>query len=452
MTKSPTSLAKKIPSSVLAILEKFKKDNFEIYIVGGVVRDLIMGKKAYDWDFTTNATPEEILKIFPLGFYDNKFGTVGIADKSHEHPYEITTYRTEDGYSDKRRPDSVSWGKSLAEDLSRRDFTINALALSKDGKVIDFHSGQEDLNNKLIRSVGNPMKRFDEDSLRMIRAIRIATELGFEIEEKTLEAIKHHSSSIIYVPWERIKDELIKLLKSENSADGIFLLRKSNLLKEIFPELEIAFGVEQKSPKRHHKFDVGTHLIESLRNCPSKDPIVRFATLIHDIGKPRTQKITDEGVITFYNHEVIGARMAKDIANRLRLSKKDRDRIWLLVRRHQFTVDERQTDSSIRRFIKNVGKENLQDILDLRTGDRLGGGATETSWRLEKFKKRLEEVQKQPFSVKDLKINGNDVMEILKIPGGPKVGEILNKLFAEVEEDQTKNEREYLLEKIKELN
>lgn len=461
MPSMPKDLAKKIPTSVLTILEKFEKAGFEIYIVGGVVRDLITGREAYDWDFTTNATPEEILKILPEGFYDNKFGTVGIADETHERPHEITTFRTEYGYSDKRRPDKVSWGKSLEEDLSRRDFTINAMAIGQItehsaqniGKIslIDPFGGQEDLEIKLVRAVGDPMKRFDEDSLRMVRAVRIATELRFEIEEKTLEAIKHHATSIIYIAWERIKDELVKLLKSDNPADGILLLRKSELLKEILPELEITFGVEQKSPKRHHKFDVGTHLIESLRNCPSKDPIVRLATLIHDIGKPRTQKITDEGVITFYNHEVVGSRMARDIANRLRLSKKDKDRIWVLVRRHQFTVDERQTDSAIRRFIKNVGFDNLQDMLDLRTGDRLGGGATETSWRLEKFKERLEEVQKQPFSVKDLKVDGNDVMEILKIPGGPKVGEILNKLFAEVEENQTRNTREYLLKVIKNL-
>ena len=230
------------------------------------------------------------------------------------------------------------------------------------------------------------------------------------------------------------------------------MFQNSGLLSQILPELEETIVVEQKSPKRHHKYDVWTHSLMALKNCPSADPIVRFATLIHDVGKAKTQKITPEGIITFYNHEVISARVARAVADRLRFSKEQREKLWILVRRHQFTVDERQTDSAIRRFIRNVGKENLQDMLDLRVGDRLGGGATETSWRLEKFKERLDEVQKQPFSVKDLKVNGQDVMEVLGITPGPKVGQILNQLFAEVEEDISRNEREYLLGRIKELD
>ena len=444
-------LTEKFPPYVSEILKKFEDAGFEIYIVGGVIRDLLTSREGFDWDFTTNATPEEILKLFPNGFYDNKFGTVGIPDESHHHPYEITTFRTEHGYSDKRRPDHVEWGKSLEEDLSRRDFTINALALNSKGEIIDPFEGKKDLEKKIVRAVRDPMERFDEDALRMMRAIRIAAELGFQIEDKTLEAIKKHAPTISLVAFERIRDEFFKLLKSENADLGILLLKESGILKEILPELDECFGVEQKSPKRHHKYDVGTHSVMALKHTPSKDLVTRFATLLHDIGKAKTQKITDDGVITFYNHEVVGSRLAKDIADRFKLSKKDKEKIWVLVRRHQFTVDERQTDSAIRRFIKNVGKENMQDMLDLRVGDRLGGGATETSWRLEEFKKRLEEVQKQPFSVKDLKINGNDVMKALGIPSGPKIGEVLNKLFAEVEKDQTKNTREDLLKMVNEF-
>ena len=444
-------LTEKFPPYVTEILKKFEDAGFEIYIVGGVVRDLLTSREGFDWDFTTNATPEEILKLFPNGFYDNKFGTVGIPDESHHHPYEITTFRTEHGYSDKRRPDHVEWGKSLEEDLSRRDFTINALALNSKGEIIDPFEGKKDLEKKIVRAVRDPMERFDEDALRMMRAIRIAAELGFQIEDKTLEAIKKHAPTISLVAFERIRDEFFKLLKSENADLGILLLKESGILKEILPELDECFGVEQKSPKRHHKYDVGTHSVMALKHTPSKDLVTRFATLLHDIGKAKTQKITEDGVITFYNHEVVGSRLAKDIADRFKLSKKDKEKIWVLVRRHQFTVDERQTDSAIRRFIKNVGKENMQDMLDLRVGDRLGGGATETSWRLEEFKKRLEEVQKQPFSVKDLKINGNDVMKALGIPSGPKIGEVLNKLFAEVEKDQTKNTREDLLKMVNEF-
>lgn len=432
------------------IFYKFHKAGFEIYIVGGAVRDLLTAKEVIDWDFTTSAVPEQILKIFPEGFYDNKFGTVGIAQDTHIHPFEITTYRSEEGYSDKRRPDRVTWGKSLEEDLARRDFTINAMALGPDLQIIDPFGGQKDLEEKLIRAVGDPVKRFDEDALRMIRAIRIAAQLGLTIDESTFEAIKMHADLIKHVAWERIRDELFKLVASDNPYEGVMMLRASGLMTYILPELEQTFGVEQKSPKRHHIYDVGTHLLMALKHCPSKDQLTRFATLVHDIGKPQTQKMTQDGVITFYNHEIVGSRMANKIADRLRLSRQDKEKLFRLVRWHQFSVDERQTDSALRRFIRNVGRENLQDMLDLRTGDRLGGGAKETSWRLEEFKKRLEEVQKQPFSVKDLKVNGRDVMKVLKIKSGPKVGEILNKLFEEVEEDLSKNDREYLLERIKE--
>lgn len=452
----------KLPPFVKKIIEKFDKAGFEIYIVGGAVRDIIMGKKVIDWDFTTSATPEEILKIFPKGFYDNQFGTVGISHKSSPKPYEITTYRRESGYSDKRRPDKVEWGETLEEDLARRDFTINAIALRlpargrvAQGKpsyeLIDLYNGQEDLKNKIIRAVGNPVERFNEDALRMMRAVRIAAELGFTIEHETFEAIKLHAGSIKHIAAERVRDELFKLLKSDYPYEGMVILRNSGLVSQILPELEEAFGVEQKSPERHHIYDVGTHSFFALKFCPSKDPLVRFATLIHDIGKPKTQRITDDGVITFYNHEIVGAGMAKKISGRLRLSKKENDKLIKLVRWHQFTVGERQTDSAIRRFIRNVGIENIQDMLDLRIGDRLGGGAKETSWRLEKFKKRLKEVQKQPFSIKDLKVDGNDVMKALGIKPSPKVGEVLNQLFEEVEQDVSKNTREYLLQRIKEI-
>lgn len=440
----------KISPFVKNILDKFAKAGYEIYIVGGAVRDVLMGKETYDWDFTTNATPDEILQVFPEGFYDNKFGTVGLADESHHNPYEITTFRRETGYSDRRRPDHVEWGKSLKEDLARRDFTINSMALNQNLDIIDPFNGRQDLKDKLIRAVGNAVERFDEDALRMMRAVRIAAELGFEIEPKTFEAIKIHSASVKHVAWERIKAELFKTLASDNPYEGVMLVYNSGLLEQILPEIIEGFGVEQKSPERHHIYDVGTHCLYALKFCPSRDPLVRFATLIHDIGKPKTQKITAAGVITFYNHEVVGARLAKEIADRLCFSRDERDRLWKLVRWHQFTVSEKQTDSALRRFIRNVGRDNVTDMLDLRTGDRLGGGAAETSWRLEEFKERLEEVQKQPFSVRDLKVNGKDIMQTLGIPSGPIVGKILNELFGEIEKDQTKNTRGYLLQRIKE--
>jgi putative nucleotidyltransferase with HDIG domain len=441
-----------LPKSVKDILDKFDKANYEIYIVGGAVRDLLMSRSANDWDFTTNAMPEEILKVIPGGLYNNQFGTV-FTDNPDDasRPHEITTYRTEEGYEDYRHPNKISWGKSLEEDLSRRDFTINAMALDKDFKVVDPFHGQDDIKSKFIRAVRDPDERFSEDALRMMRAVRIASELGFEIEPKTFEAIKKNAGLINKIAKERVKEELFKIIASTNPYEGMIAFRNSGLMQEILPELEKCFGVEQKSPGRHHIYDVGNHLLMALKFCKSTDPVVRFATLIHDIGKPQTYKVLESGVITFYNHEMVSTRIAESIAERLRFSRKESDKFVTLVRWHQFTVDERQTDSAIRRFLKNVGLENVEDMLHLRVADRLGGGARETSWRLEEFKKRLVEVQKEPFSIKDLKIDGNDVMKELNLKPGPEVGKILEKLFEEIVEKKIENNKESLLQKIQTL-
>lgn len=448
-------------SEVLTILKKIEAAGFEVAAVGGGVRDLVVGNKAKDWDFTTNAKPQEILKLFPNAFYNNKFGTVGIPVKVEEteHPnvVEVTTYRTEGSYSDSRHPDEVIWGDSLEEDLKRRDFTINALALrfrggKFDDEPVDLFGGVDDLKNKIIRAVGNANVRFGEDALRIIRAIRFATTLEFEIEDRTKKGIADNSKLILKVSGERIRDEIFKIVESENCDRGFFLARDLGILKCILPELDVNFAVEQKSPKRHHIYDAGTHCVMSMKHCPSSDTIVRFATLLHDIGKAKVAAITEEGVRTFFNHEVVGARMARDIATRLNLSMADRDKVFKLVRWHQFSVGENQTDKAIRRFINNVGLENVEDMMNLRIGDRLGGGLEEPeSWRLKLFKKRIKEVLTQPFSVRDLKVNGRDVMEVLKIKPGPKVGDILRKLFEEVVEDSSRNEKGYLMKKLQEI-
>ncbi len=441
-----------VPEEVQNIFSKMANEGFEIYLVGGAVRDLLLSRPVTDWDFTTNATPEEIIKVFPDGFYNNEFGTVGVpATTEGFEPHEITTYRTEGSYSDNRRPDKVEWGKSLKEDVIRRDFTINALALDKDHKIIDEVKGQKDLDKKIIRAVGEPHERFSEDALRLMRAIRIASEINFKIEEKTFDAIKTHASLIQKISKERIKDELFRILASPHPYEGMVMFRESGLMQEVLPEMEKTFGVEQKSPERHHIYDVGTHLLMSLKNCKSIDPVTRFATLIHDIGKPQTYKKLESGVITFYNHEIVSTTIARTIAKRLKFSNSEPGKLIRLVRWHQFTVDERQTDTAIRRFVRHVGREYLEDMLALRVGDRLGGGAAETSWRLEEFKKRLVEVQKQPFAIKDLKISGTDVMKELDLKPGPKVGEILSILFKEVVEKKIGNDKEALLARLKEF-
>lgn len=440
-----------LPKEVQEILNKFDKAGYEIYVVGGAVRDILMGKMTNDWDFTTNAIPEEILKVIPEGFYDNTYGTVGLSRNDNLKPFEITTYRTEEGYSDSRHPDKISWGKTLKEDLSRRDFTINSMAIDKDLKTIDLYDGQKDIDAKLIRAVGDPDERFSEDALRMMRVVRIGAELGFTIEEKTFEAVKKNAPLINKIAKERVKEELFKIIASPNPYEGMILFRTSGLMQEILPEMEKCFGVEQKSPGRHHIYDVGDHLLMSLKNCKTNDVVTRFATLIHDIGKPQTYRKLENGTITFYNHEMVSTKIAENIAERLRFSNKETEKLIALVRWHQFTVDEHQTDSAIRRILKNVGLSYIDDMLILRVADRLGGGARETSWRLEEFKKRLIEVQKQPFSIRDLKIDGNDVMKELNMKPGPEVGKILENLFEEVVEKQVENEKETLLKKIKEI-
>lgn len=454
-------MIKLIPDNILAIYKKISDAGFEAYFVGGCVRDILMKRKVKDWDFATNAKPEEILKLFPDGFYDNQFGTVGLPlPLAHAGVVEITTFRTEKGYSDRRRPDTVEWGETIEEDLARRDFTINAIALgltTKDKRlttnIIDPYFGQKDIEEKVIRAVGDPKKRFKEDALRLLRAIRLATELGFIIEENTWNELVKDASLIKEISGERIRTELLRILGSSNPYEGVMLLKNSHLFDYILPELLEGIDVSQERPGRHHKSDVFAHNVLSLKFCPSKDPIVRFAALLHDIGKPRVEKKDEEGLVIFHNHEIVGAKMAWEICDRLRFSKKERGKIVMLIRWHMFTVDEKITDGAVRRFIRRVGVENVKDMMDLRIGDRLGGGTqTAESWRLKLFKKRVEEqLAPAPFSINDMAVDGNDVMKELNIKPGLKVGEILQKLFEEVDEDLSKNTKDYLLKRIKEL-
>ena len=446
-------MEKVVPLEVLSIYKKLKASGFQAFFVGGCVRDFLMGRDIADWDLTTDATPDEIQKVFPNSFYDNKFGTVGIPQEKAE-PIEVTTFRTESEYKDSRRPESVSWGKTIEEDLSRRDFTMNAIAALLEPKTsfIDPYKGLLDIEKKVTRTVGNPNERFREDALRLLRAVRFATQLEFEIEEKTWEALVKNSQNIGNVSGERIRDELFKILSSDNAYSGIILLDRSGMLNQIIPELSQGKGVSQARPGRHHTSDVFTHNIESLNKCPSTDPLIRLATLLHDVGKPYVRSEDEEGHVIFYNHEVKGAQIAYEICDRLRLSKKERERVVTLIRWHMFTVDENITDAAIRRFIRRVGVENVTDMMDLRIGDRLGGGTqVAESWRLKLFKERVTKELNPPFGINDMVIDGNDIMRELGIKPGPKVGGLLQKLFEEVDENLSKNTREYLLQRVHEL-
>ncbi|MCL4390282.1 MAG: CCA tRNA nucleotidyltransferase [Patescibacteria group bacterium] len=432
-----------LPSEVKKFIQTIREVGFECYAVGGSVRDTILGRPTHGWDFTTSATPQEIQKILPDSYYNNNFGTVGV--KVADDIFEITTYRREGKYSDVRHPDEISWAKTIEEDLARRDFAMNAIATDGE-KIVDPYNGQKDIAAKIIRCVGNPGDRFAEDGLRLMRAIRFASQLGFTIEEATWQAITKNLGLITKVSSERVRDELIKILASDFPADGVKLLHTAGLLDHILPELTKAVGVDQKGT--HHVDDVFTHSLKALAACPNPNWVVRLAVLLHDVGKPVTYKEV-AGRATFHGHEVVGARVARNIADRLHFSKEDREKLYMLVRWHMFSVSEFLTDAAIRRFIRRVGPDNTTDMLDLRTADRLGSGTPKTSWRHEQFRQRIIEVQKHIPSVNDLKVDGHDVMKVLGIAPGPRVGIILSKLFAEISEDPAKNDREHLLKQIK---
>ncbi len=445
----------KIPEKIREIIAKIEAAGFEAFIVGGSVRDLLMGREVKDWDLTTNAKPEEIMKIFPDSFYENIFGTVGIKLKKGEETsevVEITTYRIESNYSDKRHPDKIKFAETLEEDLKRRDFTINALALkisNKEFEIIDLFSSQKDFKNKIIRTVGNPDERFSEDALRMMRAVRFHSQLDFTIEEKTAKSIKKNSKNIEHIALERIKDELVKIILSDKPSEGIEMLHETNLLNFIIPELENGYGVAQN---RHHIHTIYKHNLLSLKFCPSKKLEVRLAALLHDIAKPQTKRGEGE-FATFYNHDHVGARVAKKILQRLRFSNDIINKVSLLIDNHMFYYNpDEVTESSVRKLIQRVGPSNMQDLIDLRIADRLGSGTPKAKpYKLRHLEYIIDKVSCDAVSVKMLKINGNDLMQKLEINPGPKIGTILDVLLAEVIEDSKKNTKDYLIKRAKEL-
>lgn len=460
----------KIPKYVQNTIKNIEKAGFEAYIVGGCVRDLLTQNPPKDWDITTNAKPKEILKIFPDSVYENNFGTVGIKIKEKDKTIdviEITTYRIESNYSDKRRPDEVKFTKNLEDDLKRRDFTINAMALrvkslrqrrtslglekskAESCDIVDLFNGKKDLKNKIIKAVGNPNDRFEEDALRMIRAVRFAVALDFEIEPKTFKAIQKNAELIKKVANERIKDEFIGILKSDHPDVGIVLLKNLGLLRYIIPELELGVGISQN---KHHIYTIFQHLILSLKYCPSSDYRVRLASLFHDIAKPQTKRGSGEDA-TFYNHDIVGAKISVKIMKRLAFSNEDIEKVSNLVKNHMFyyNVDE-VSEAGVRRLVKKVGLENMKDLMDLRIADRLGSGVPKAKpYKLRHLEYLIDKVSKDPLSVKMLKINGNDLIKELKIEPGPKIGTILDCLLAEVIENPKNNKKVYLKKQAKQL-
>ena len=443
-----------LPEEVKKIIKKLRDSGFQGYAVGGCVRDLLLGKEPKDWDITTNAKPEQIQKVFLSSVYENQFGTVGVNTHSKDEKLkiiEITTYRVEEKYTDKRHPDVVKFTKKLEDDLSRRDFTINAIAY--DGKkFVDPYGGEKDIKNKIVRTVGNPDERFNEDALRLMRAVRFAIQLGFIIDPDTAKAIKSNCGDLVAISKERVRDELVKVIMAKNAKSGVEMLYKFGLLKHIMPEIEEGIGVGQN---KHHIYTVWEHNLLALDWAAGHDYKLenRLASLLHDVAKPRTKQ--GDGLnSTFYNHEVVGAKMTVKILERLKFPKKFIEKVVLLVRYHLFYYNvEEVTENSVRRLVRNVGPENIDDLLEVRIADRKGSGVPKAEpYKLRHLRAIIDKVSRDPISVKMLKINGGVLMKELNIDPGPKIGYLLNVLLDEMIDEPKNNTKEYLIEKAKKLN
>ncbi len=470
-----------LPKEVKIVAGLLHENGFKAYLVGGCLRDLIMNKVPKDWDVATDALPGEIIGIFepqhlgesiPRGtdkeiktletviegtVYENTFGTVGIKTNSEDATLkiiEVTTFRLDGKYSDARHPDEITFAKTIEEDLSRRDFTVNAFALSLYGKTSEFvdpYNGLADLNKKLLRAVGEPEKRFDEDALRLMRAVRFSAQLGFEIEKKTAEAVKDKSALLQKIAKERIRDELSKMIMTENASAGIEKMEALGLLQYVLPELRDGIGCGQN---KHHIYSVYEHNLRALQYTASKNYSleIRLAALLHDVGKPKTKR-GDGPDSTFYGHQVVGAKMAKVMLTRLNFSKKIIDQVNLLVYEHMFMYDpDVVTPAGVRRLLKRVGTENIDDLLKVREGDRIGSGVPKArTYGMRHLEAMIEKEKTAPISPKMMKINGNDLMTELKIAPSPRLGRIIAILLEEILESPEMNTYEKLLDRSREL-
>ncbi len=457
-----------IPKVVYETSEKLKNAGFEAYLIGGCVRDIILGIKPKDWDITTNAKPEDIIATFPDTFYENTYGTVGVVNETVSDEtikvIEITPYRLESEYSDNRRPDSVSFSDKLEDDLKRRDFTINAIALNIQeeggkeafykGQIVDLYKGQEDLKNKIIRTVGNPKERFNEDGLRILRAVRIGNYVGFEIDSETEKALFEGSYLLSRIAKERIRDEFTKIIMSSEPMQGLKSCQKFGLLKYIIPELEKTISIEQGGV---HKYDVWEHSLRALQCAADKDwgLEIRLSALLHDIGKPKSRRPGEFGSKewSFYGHEVVGARMTEKILQDLRYPNKVIEKVVKLVRLHMFFADTEQISlSAVRRIVAKVGKDNIWDLMNVRICDRIGmGRPKEDPYRLRKYHAMIDEATRDPISVGMLNIDGKKIMEVSGEKPGPKVGFVLHALLEEVLDDPKLNTEDYLNNRAIEL-
>ncbi|MBQ5646796.1 MAG: HD domain-containing protein [Treponema sp.] len=454
----------KIPVILQKMNNIFEKNGFKAYLVGGAVRDMFMNKEASDWDVATDATPEQVIsafkKVIPTGI---AHGTVTVHFMGEE--IEVTTFRIEQGYSDGRHPDKVSYASDIEEDLSRRDFTMNAIAVSlKDGSIVDPFDGKTDIKNKVIRSVGNPLERFNEDGLRPIRAIRFASQLGFEIETNTLQAISNEKvlQKTSTISIERFRDELVKLLKSPKPSVGLKLLESTNIMKLFLPELLEGRNCIQNDVRGYHVFDVLDHNFYSCDGAPVHKVNVRLAALLHDIGKPASKvvRVTDEGEIyNFFSHEKYSETIARKLLTKLRFSNNEINNVCHLIENHMFHYEESWSDAAIRRFVVRVKPENIEDLIDLRLADMYGkynmpiqikeSNACDLLIQLQDRIKKIQE-ENSAFTLKSLAVSGKDLMEI-GIPSGKLIGKILDSLLETVLDDPKQNSKDVLLNIAKNL-
>ncbi len=471
----------KVPAFVSHVTQTLQKKGFEAYLVGGCVRDLVMNRTPKDWDITTNATPDQIQEVFidRKTVYENAFGTVTVINIAAEASdrettketkggeVQITTYRSEGGYSDNRRPDSVSYETDIIKDLERRDFTMNAIAWNPStNEYIDPYEGLKDIKDKYIRCVLYPDVRFKEDALRMLRAVRFSTTLGFGISHETFDAIGKNAGLIASISAERIRDEFMKIIDSEAPAMGIDLLQKAGLIKYFISELEEGIGCEQKGA---HIYDVYQHLLHALQHAADKNfsREIRLTALFHDIGKPATRRYDrNKDKYTFFGHEVVGARMTRKILDRLKVPRETEELVVTLVRNHMFFSDTEQiTLSAVRRIIQKVKPEHIWELMEVRECDRVGMKKAEAPYRLRKYHAMIDEALRDPISVSQLAIDGEYLMNMELHPPapdgtggrtgmkpGPRMGWILHALLEEVLEDPTLNTVETLSERVRDLD
>jgi tRNA nucleotidyltransferase (CCA-adding enzyme) len=439
------------PRDVLALCERLRSHGKRAWIVGGCVRDLLLGRIASDWDVATDARPPELLRIFPRAIPTGiEHGTVTVVKEGHH--YEVTTLRGEGTYTDGRRPDWVEFVDDVTADLARRDFTVNAIAVDpQDGKLIDPFDGRGDLDRGLLRAVGDPHERFAEDGLRVLRAARFVATLELALDPATEAAIRPTLDTYRKVAHERVRDEWLKSMKARRPSRAFEIMRRTGILEVTCPELLEGVDMEQN---KWHAFDVWRHGMECMDACTG-DPVMRIAALLHDVGKPRTRAWSDKTKDwTFYDHDRVGAEIAEPIAARLRFSNDERARIVALVRFHLFHYDG-WTDRAVRAWIRRVGADRVEDLYRLNEADVRGKGRDfePDLEALAALKAHVARVLAEgaALSTRDLKIDGHDLMRELGLKPGRIIGEILDALLEEVTTDPSANEREALLTRARQI-